>query len=382
MTQQYTKDHPFIAKIKERYSLCQQGSAKNTQHIVLDLAGSGLHYEVGDSIGVWPVHDPLLVQSILSAMGASGEESVQDKRSGVAWALREYLARKANLSDISRKMLQSIHDRQTNPEKRLALELLLKDENHHLLKEYAASIDLLDLLEQQPEVKFTPQELVNLLMPLMPRFYSIASSKNVVGEEVHLTVALKQFSTDQRKRVGVCTHFLCNLAPKNEACIPVYVHPHKGFTLPQDPNSSLIMIGPGTGIAPYRAFMQERESRSDMGKNWLFFGEWNRSRHFFYEDYWKSLEAQGKIKIDAAFSRDQEHKIYVQHKMAENGPELFQWLENGAYFYVCGDATRMAKDVEEALHKILQKHGALDEEGSKAYIKRLKLEKRYLRDVY
>jgi sulfite reductase (NADPH) flavoprotein alpha-component len=296
--------------------------------------------------------------------------------------LREYLAIKANISDLSKKLLLNVYERQTALHKKELLEHLLKEENHYLLKEYLASRDLLDVLQEHSEVEFAPQELVNLLMPMMPRFYSIASSREVVGEEVHLTVALRQFELHQRQRVGVCTHFLCNLVPIQEGEVPMYVHPHKGFTLPSDPNTPIIMIGPGTGIAPYRAFMQERERSNVSGKNWLFFGEWNRNHHFFYEDYWKALETKGKLRLDVAFSRDQECKIYVQHRMMERGNELFRWLEEGAYFYVCGDANQMAKDVDAALYEIVRHQGKFSEEEAKGYIKKLKAEKRYLRDVY
>ena len=382
MIQTYTKDRPFVAKIKERYSLCVPGSKKNTQHIVLDLSGSNIHYEVGDSIGVWPSYDPALIENILIALKVNGNETVQDRRTGLDWKLREYLTVKANISDLSKKLLLNIYERQKKPYKKESLEELLKEENHYLLKDFLATRDLLDVLREHPEITFSSQELVNLLMPMMPRFYSIASSKNVVGEEVHLTVALRQFELHQRERVGVCTHFLCSLVPLQETGVPIYVHPHKGFTLPLDANASIIMIGPGTGIAPYRAFMQERERCNASGKNWLFFGEWNRNHHFFYEDYWRVLEAKGKLRLEVAFSRDQEHKVYVQHRMIEQGSEIFHWLEKGAYFYVCGDATRMAKDVDAALHEIVRSNGKFSEEDAKAYIKKLKAEKRYLRDVY
>lgn len=381
MNQQYSKDHPFIAKIKERHSLCLPGSKKNTQHIVLDLDGSGIDYDVGDSIGVWPSHDPALIAEILEALKAKGSEVIQDKRSTSCYTLREYLSRKANLNDLSKKILTIVHDRQTDPLKKEKLAHLLKDENYHLLKEYQTSIDLLDLLQEQPEVAFEPQELANLLMPMMPRFYSIASSKKVVGEEVHLTVALRE-TEQKRQRGGVCTHFLCNLAPEHHACIPIYVQPHKGFTLPSDPNTPIIMIGPGTGIAPYRGFMQERELEKVHSKNWLFFGEWHRNHHFFYENYWKGLEAKGMLKMDAAFSRDQPQKIYVQHRMSEHGHELFRWLESGAHLFVCGDASRMAKDVDLVLHDIVKEHGKFTNDDAKLYIKKLRAEKRYLRDVY
>ena len=221
-----------------------------------------------------------------------------------------------------------------------------------------------------------------MLMPLLPRFYSIASSMKEVSNEVHLTVADLKYISNQHVRRGVCTYYLCELAPMHQEIIPIFVQPHHGFTVPENRDADLIMIGPGTGIAPYRAFMQERMALNATGKNWLFFGECYRAYNYFYEDYWNSLAAQEKLEIDLAFSRDQEHKIYVWHRMLEKAPEIFNWLQNGAYLFVCGDAHRMAKDVDATIHKIVREQGGMDEHAAKNYIKQLKAENRYLRDVY
>ncbi len=250
------------------------------------------------------------------------------------------------------------------------------------MKEYQKNHELWDALLDNPEVRFTPEEICHLIQPMLPRFYSIASSMKVVGEEVHLTVSYVKYMSNGQQRLGVCSHYLCDMAPMNLATIPVYLQPHHGFTLPADPKADLIMIGPGTGVAPYRAFMQERMAMGASGKHWLFFGEWNRSYDFFYEDYWTELQAQGKLRVDLAFSRDQEHKIYVQHRMLEQAQDFFQWLEKGAYVFVCGDAHRMAKDVDAVLHRIIQEQGNTDEQGAKSYVKALRSQKRYLRDVY
>jgi sulfite reductase (NADPH) flavoprotein alpha-component len=195
-------------------------------------------------------------------------------------------------------------------------------------------------------------------------------------------VALQKWRIFGKERLGVCTDYLCRRVPLHAEVVPVYINPHRGFTLPEDKHTPIIMIGPGTGIAPFRAFMQEREVLDAAGKNWLFFGEWNRFHHYFYEDFWSSLEQKGKLRVDLAFSRDQKDKIYVQHRMIENGKEIYRWLQEGAYFYVCGDASNMAKDVEAALQKILINEGGLSEEQSREYIKALRKEGRYLRDVY
>ena len=378
----YSKTHPFLASVVERFSLCRPGSDKNVEHVVLNLKGSGLTYQVGDSIGVYAMNDPEEVEKTIKTLHASGYELVSDKHSGQSFLLREFLTKKANLADVPRKLIVEICQRQTNVHKKERLEFILSETQKDALKEYQAAHEIWDALEENTEAVFTPQELCHMLMPLLPRFYSIASSQAFVGEEVHLTVAELVYETNGHIRRGVCTHYLCRLAPMQEPVVPVYVHPSNGFTLPADGDVPIIMVGPGTGVAPYRAFMQERLFRGASGLNWLFFGERHRALQFFYEDYWQELVDVGKLRLDTAFSRAQEHKIYVQHRLQEHGKELFALLEQGAYFYVCGDAHRMAKDVDAALHHIVQIHGGCDEQGAKDYVKKLKAAKRYLRDVY
>jgi sulfite reductase (NADPH) flavoprotein alpha-component len=378
----YTRNHPFLASIKERYSLCKPGSKKNTQHIVVDLHDSGICYVVGDSIGIYPLHESILVEKTLKAMKATGKETVLDKHAEKEWLLHDFLTSQANITEISRKLLGEIFHRQTHPQKKAFLETLHAEGNKEALKEYLNTHHLWDTLHEHEEVIFTPQELCNLLMPLLPRLYSIASSQKIVGNEVHLTVAYLEYESNGHARQGVCTNYLCHLAPLNQKILPIYIQPHHGFTLPKETNVPIIMIGPGTGVAPFRAFMQERAQGNDSNKNWLFFGEWNKASDFFYESFWQELAASGKMRLEVAFSRDQDYKIYVQHRMQEHGEELFRWLESGAYFYVCGDAHYMAKDVEAALLQIIQHHGKMDEPASKLYLKKLRTEKRYLRDVY
>lgn len=374
---EYNKNNPFVASIKERYSLCKPGSGKETQHIILDMKGSGIHYEVGDSVAVFPENDPYLVQRTLDVMGANGTEIINDKRTNNKWELRTFLTKKAGITEFSKKFVIELAKKQMDPVKKKRLEDTLESS----FKEYQATRELWDALLENIEVKFDIQELCDLMMPLMPRFYSISSSRNVVGEEVHLTVALLSYKTNEQLRRGVCTHYLCNLAPLNEPVVPIYFQSGKEFTVPKDPNVPIIMVGPGTGIAPFRAFMQERILK-ESGKNWLFFGEWHKNHNFFYEDFFVGLESQGSLRLDLAFSRDHVRKVYVQHKMLEAGKELYEWLQNGALLYVCGNASAMAKDVEVALHHIVQEHGSLSEEQTKAFIKQLRQEKRYLRDVY
>lgn len=379
----YNRQNPFLASIKERYSLAKPGSNKNTQHIVLDLKGSGFVYEAGDSIGIFPQHDFELISRTLKAIKAEGHETVHVKHTQELMPLAEFLAQRANLSDISPKLVREIYARQKNKEKRHQLEELLKGENRDVFKQYLGEHELWDFLLSHEEVDFKPQELADLLMPLLPRFYSIASSQNWVGEEVHLTVTHLEYESRGHRRRGVCTHYLCQMVEVNDPSIPVFIQSSHGFRLPDDIHAHMIMVGPGTGVAPFRAFMQERLLHlQSKGMHWLFFGEWNRAYDFFYEEEWAHLASKGHLRVETAFSRDQQHKLYVQHKLQEYGQEIYEWLEKGAYFYVCGDAQYMAKDVEAALLVMIKEYGLKSDQETKEYIKKLRQQKRYLRDVY
>lgn len=382
-TSPYNKQNPFLASIKERWTLSKPGSQKNTQHLVLDLTGSGMAYEVGDSIGIFPKHDPDLVSKTLRALGASGKEIILSKLNGESISLENYLTEKANITDISPKLFREVAARQSDSDKKHRLTELCLEDRRGDLKAYLEKHEVWDFLAANEEVFFAPQEFVDLLMPLLPRFYSISSSQRYVGEEVHLTIAPLEYESNGHKRRGVCTHYLCQLVDMHAPVVPIFIQPSHGFRLPHDPHTSLVMIGPGTGIAPFRAFLQERLlHHQSKGKHWLFFGEWNRAHDFFYEEDWRELSKWGHLQMDLAFSRDQEHKIYVQHRMWERGQELYQWLEEGAYFYVCGDAQRMAKDVEAMLQAVVQEFGGKEAQTAKEYIKQLRQQKRYLRDVY
>lgn len=378
----YNKANPFLATISKRERLSREGSHKNTHHIVLNIEGSGITYNVGDSVGVFPVNRSDLVELTLKALKFTGDEIVLEKNTQAPLSIREYLRDKANITTISRKLLKEIADRHANADKKQQLETLLGEENKEALKSFLGNHELWDLFEANQEASFQPQEIVELTMPLLPRLYSIASSQSVVGDEIHLTVALLHYHTREHLRKGVCTHFLCHLAPEAIPAVPIYIQTHHGFTVPEDPNAAMIMIGPGTGVAPFRAFMQERMKHHSTGANWLFFGEWTRRYDFFYEDYWEKLVSQGKLRLDLAFSRDQSEKIYVQHRMLEHSAELYKWIQQGAYIYVCGDAHRMAKDVEATLQLIIQEQGNMDEAAAKAFVRKLRTDKRYLRDVY
>lgn len=380
MKEEYTRLKPFIAKIKSRFDLCPDCTEKTTHHVVLDLANSTMKYNVGDCVGVYPVNDPTLVKKTLAAMKANESHEIIDKRTKEPVDLGHFLKIKANITDVSRKFVQEISKRQSDSSKKETLEDLLA--NNDKLKLYLEGRHLWDILLDHKEVVLKPQEICDLLMPLLPRYYSIASSQKEHNDEMHLTVKLLSYDAHGHERRGVCTHYICNLAPEEEPIVPIFIQPHKGFTVPADPNAPMIMVGPGTGVAPFRAFMQERIATGATGKNWLFFGEWRREKNFLYGDYWEILRKEGLLHLDAAFSRDQQEKCYVQHLLLEKGKQVYDWLMDGSYFYVCGDAKYMAKDVELALIEIIKVHGNKSEEDAKEFVKQLRKDKRYLRDVY
>lgn len=360
----YTKEHPFFATLKERTSLCKPGSSKETLHISLDLKGGALPYKVGDSVAIFPENDPELVQKTLESLNLTGEEEIVDKRTALPIVFKDYLLKRGSITGFSRKLLNEV--------------LTRAGEETEDPKKIIEERELWDLLAHYPKAKFSPQEIADLLMPLLPRFYSIASSPKAFPNEIHLTIAYLKYSTLELERRGVCTHFLTSLATMGSE-IPLYIHPSHAFTLPEDVHKDIIMIGPGTGVAPFRAFLQEREILNSHGKNWLFFGERTRAHEFFYEKDWLDWENKGLLKLELAFSRDQSEKVYVQDLLRQNGAEVARWIIEGAILYVCGDAKHMAKDVDVALHEILKDHTTLD---PNATLKMMKKEGRYLRDVY
>lgn len=375
MTTTSNKSPLFFASIKERYSLSKEGSKKSTFHIELDLKGSGIQYQVGDSLAIHPKNDPTIVQKSLDLLNASGEEIVVFR--GVDYCLNEIFHSKANITQLNKKLLKFLHEKAPIA----LLEKLLKEENKEELKEFLNNNEPWQVLQLFGST-LSAQEFCDQLSPLLPRFYSIASSPCFAKEEIHLTVALVRYEQEQLIRNGVCSHFLCHIADKDADKIPVYIQSHNGFTLPQDPSVPIIMIGPGTGVAPFRAFMQARMKHDQSKDNWLFFGDWTEAHDFLYQDFWLELQERGKLRVTTAFSRDSDEKIYVQHQMMNHSQELFKWIESGGHIYVCGDASRMAKDVDASLHQIIAKEGNLDEAATKAYMKQLRSEKRYLRDVY
>lgn len=378
----YSKTNPYKASILERYNLCSRESSKETYHLSLDIAESGMHYEVGDCLGVAPHNDARITEKLLKLCGLQGDESVVAKRDGESLSFHEFLLRKANLVQVNKKLFSKIAEKAHCKKAKERFMEMLGASDQDFLKAHLQERHVHDLIEEAGGVSIEPQEAADLLMPLMPRFYSIASSFRIHPGEVHLTVAKVSYELLGSLRGGVCTHFLSERTPLQMPAIPIFLQSHSGFTIPKDSATPIIMIGPGTGVAPFRAFMQERQAIGATGKNWLFYGDWYQNGTFLYGDYWRRMESKEGLKLDLAFSRDQENKIYVQHRMLEKGRELHAWLQEGAYIYVCGDAKRMAKDVESALLQIVVQHGGLSEEAAKEYVRSLRKEGRYLRDVY
>lgn len=377
----YTKTSPCLVTISEKTLLNKQDSVKQTYHISLNIENTDLHFQPGDSLAILPQNDPKFVLRLLSILKISPDQSIIEPRSGESSSSFDFFTKKVNLSQVPPSLVRnSIHFMQ-NHEQKERLSVLIDPLNKTLLQEFLQGKDLIEFFEEY-SIDTSCFSFYEYLAPLLPRFYSISSSLNTHPQEVHLLVALSSYEYKEEIRYGIASHFLCNLAVAGETKIPLYVQPSRHFRLPEDPKADLIMIGPGTGVAPYRAFLQERIHQGAEGKNWLFFGGRNKGNDFFYEDFWSHLLLQGKMKLSTAFSRDKAEKEYVQHKLLEEAEEIWQWLENGAYFYVCGDASKMAKDVEQTLLSIIQKQGNLSEEQAKLYYKALKTSKRYLADVY
>jgi sulfite reductase (NADPH) flavoprotein alpha-component len=370
----YSRKNPFPARLRQRRLLTAPGSGKETLHFEVSIAGSELAYEVGDSLGIFPTNDPAEVDAVLRAAGLTGDEMVES--AGVT--LREVLSRQVTLREPARQLLAAILEK--CPE---ATELaeLIDPEARSVMEDWIDGREVVDLLEAYPAARFTADELAKVLRKLQPRLYSIASSPRAHPQDVHLTVAVVRYDLHGRARQGVCSTYLADRV--GEGDMPVFVHSAKHFRPPEDPALPVIMVGPGTGIAPFRAFLQEREASGASGKTWLFFGDRNRATDFLYEEEITAWQSRGVLhRLDTAFSRDQAEKVYVQHRMLENAAELWSWLQEGAYFYVCGDASRMAKDVDEALHRIVAEQGGLGTEAAAAWVDDLKKAKRYRKDVY
>jgi sulfite reductase (NADPH) flavoprotein alpha-component len=372
----YTRANPFPGKLVVNRTLCGEGSKKDTRHFEIDLTGWGLSYEVGDSMTVWPTNDPALVDEIIKTIGAKGDEPV--KSPSRETNLREALLRDCRITQTTPKFLKAIAERAVAAP---LINDLLQPERKQDLDTYLWGMEVIDFLIEHPSIKWTPQEFVDTLAKLQPRLYSISSSLKAHPEQVHFTIDIVHYESRGRMRKGVCSTFLAERSEK--ASVPVFPNTSR-FRLPEDGNTPIIMVGPGTGVAPFRAYLQERKAVGAKGKNWLFFGSQHEHCNYFYKEELEKLKRDGVLtRCDCAWSRDQADKSYVQQKMLENAAEIWKWMDSeGAHFFVCGDARRMAKDVDAALRKIIQEQGGKSEDVINEYVEKLKIDKRYKRDVY
>ena len=382
MTAPYDKNNPFLAALVDRRRLSSPQSQKDTQHFAVSLKGSGLTYECGDSLGVFPTNNPKEVQALLSAAGFTGEESILIPKDPAPITLRAALNQRLALNGPTYKFVQLLHDRATNADEKALLAARLAEADPEKKKAWLEERAFIDLFVEFPSARVSAQELIEVQRRLMPRLYSIASSPAKYPDEIHLTVAVVRYETNGRQREGVCSTFMADRAPLQQPALPVFVT-SSHFRLPTDDTMPVIMVGPGTGVAPFRSFVMDRATRGAKGDNWLFFGDQRQEHDFLYASEWADYQKQGVLtRLDTAFSRDQATKVYVQDRMLEQAVELWRWLQCGAYFYVCGDAKRMAKDVDAMLHRIVAEQGSMTPEAAVAWVKQLKQDGRYQRDVY
>ena len=364
----YTKQQPYSSEILIRQAITGRGSSKDVRHIELDLEGSGLIYQPGDSLGIVPTNPPQLVDALLQATSFVGDEPVE--LDGKSTTLRDAFSLYKEVTALSRPILDVVA--KSHP----TLETILADRDE--FSKYLETRQLIDLLHEF-RVDWQPQQLIDSLRRLTPRLYSIASSPDANPDEAHLTVAVVDYERFGRQHWGSASNFLIS----DITHAPVYIEPNDNFRLPTDGDTPIIMVGAGTGIAPYRAFVEHRREHGQRGKNWLVFGDRNLDSDFLYQLEWLRYRKEGLLNIlDVAFSRDQSAKHYVQHRLIEKGAEIYAWLEQGAHFYVCGDSKHMAADVHDALLAIVQQHGGLSGEDARDYVNDLKRTRRYQRDVY
>ena len=422
----WSAKNPYFTNITENYILNGKSSEKETRHIVFNLGNSGLEYKAGDAIGVVPRCPPDSVEQVLQICGFSGEEEVETNHGQCS--LREALTDRYEIHRVSKKWLMGLTKRSSNSPAKIEMRIasrrrfssvdgamivdwaarseqdlpegyvemgelgdnsaiLLQEliSNNDSMEDYIWSRDYVDALGDFIGFGFTPQQLLEGMARLKPRLYSIASSPDFEKRTVHLTVAIVRYHHHERDRTGLCTGFMADRCETDTTEIGVYMSPTRSFVLPEDGSKDIIMVGPGTGIAPFRAFIQQREINKDSGRNWLFFGDWTEEGEYLYREEMDEWKARGLIsKHDLAWSRQGSEKVYVQHLMKKNGEEIWKWIEGGAYFYVCGDKQYMAKDVHVTLMDICSEYGKMSLDESKDFVENglMKSEKRYLRDVY
>ncbi|GIB59899.1 assimilatory sulfite reductase (NADPH) flavoprotein subunit [Vibrio cholerae] len=369
----YSKEQPYTASLSTSQKITGRDSGKDVRHIEIDLADSGITYQPGDALGVWYENRPQLVNALLDSVGLSGHEEVQVD--GETLSLYSALTHHYEITAANPQLVAQFAELAQSEK----LTSLAQDKE--ALREYATRTQVIDVLREE-KVTLSATQLLSLLRRLTPRLYSIASSQSEVGEEVHLTVGVVEYEYEGEQRLGGASSFLAHQLEEG-APVKVFVEHNNNFKLPSDDNAPLIMVGPGTGIAPFRSFIQERENRGAAGKNWLLFGDRTFTQDFLYQVEWQKYLKSGVLnRLDVAFSRDQHEKVYVQHRLLEQADLVWQWLQEGAYFYVCGDASRMAKDVHQALITVVEQQGGLNREQAEEYVSELRKAKRYQRDVY
>nr|WP_082966113.1 NADPH-dependent assimilatory sulfite reductase flavoprotein subunit [Gallibacterium salpingitidis] len=370
---QYSRENPFSATLSVRQKITGRHSTKDVEHIEIDLGDSGLSYQAGDALGVWFNNDPALVEEVLTAVALDGDQQITYQNNSLT--LRQALTEHFELTQNTARFVKGYAE--LNPQ--AELQALIADPQQ--LQDYVVATPLVGVLQTYP-TKLTAEQLISLLRPLTPRLYSIASAQSEVGEEVHLTVGVVRYQFNGKTYTGGASGFLGERLGEDEE-VKVFVESNPNFRLPQDPTRNIIMVGAGTGIAPFRAFMQQRAADEASGENWLIFGNQTFTEDFLYQQEWQDYAKQGLLnRYHFAWSRDQQQKIYVQDKIREQAETLWQWLQQGAYLYVCGDANKMAKDVEQALLDVISQQGNLTVEQAEDYLADLREEKRYQRDVY
>jgi sulfite reductase (NADPH) flavoprotein alpha-component len=374
----YSRNTPFTAEILENINLNGRGSNKETRHLELSLEGSGFTFEPGDSLGIYPKNEPDLVNLLLDELVWDPDEEVTVNKQGDVHKLKDALLSFYEITVLTKPLLEKVNRLTSNND----LRELLSAGNKQKLKAYLVGRDLLDLIRDFGPWGGSAQEFVSILRKMPARLYSIASSLSANPDEVHLTISAVRYEAHGRERKGVCSILAAERLQPGDS-LPVYIQQNENFKLPEDPQTSIIMVGPGTGVAPFRSFLQEREEMKAKGNSWLFFGDQHFVTDFLYQTEWQKWLKDGVLtKMDVAFSRDRGEKVYVQHRMLAQSNELFEWLQTGAYLYICGDEQHMAHDVHNTLLAIISKEGGMSLEQAEAYIAEMQQQKRYQRDVY
>lgn len=375
---EYSRQNPFLAEVYENINLNGRGSARETRHLELSLEGSNLTYEPGDAVGIYPENNPELVDTLIEALGWDKFEHVPLNDQGDVCTLQQALKDHFEITVLSKPLLQKVAAYSTHEQ----LHALLAEGNEEELKAYVQERDLLDLVNDFAPWQWSASEFITLLRKIPPRLYSIASSIKANEEEVHLTIRAVRYEAHGRPREGVCS-VQCAERVKPGDTLRLFIQHNPNFKLPADADIPIIMIGPGTGVAPFRSFLAEREEIGATGKTWLFYGDQHFHTDFLYQlDFQRWLKDGVLTRMDVAFSRDTAEKVYVQHRMREHSSELYEWLENGAVVYVCGDEKHMARDVHETLLTIIEEEGQLSREDAEQYVAAMQQQKRYQRDVY